>query len=99
MATQAIFQTQWQTYRKVIERNYMFHREVYGLLHEMLVTEAPKPFRFLDIACGDAWGSATALNETEISRYFGIDLSEQALALAEETLKPLPCPVTLVQAD
>ena len=29
MATQAIFQTQWQTCRKVIERNYMFHREVY----------------------------------------------------------------------
>lgn len=53
MATQAIFQTQWQTCRKVIERNYMFHREVYGLLHKILITEAPKPFRFLDIACGD----------------------------------------------
>ncbi|ANY83653.1 hypothetical protein BB934_35980 (plasmid) [Microvirga ossetica] len=69
MATQAIFHTQWQTYRKVIERNSMFHREVYGLLHEILITEAPKPFRFLDIACGDAMGSATALNGTGISRY------------------------------
>ncbi len=77
----------------------MFHREVYSLLHKILITEAPKPFRFLDIACGDAMGSATALNGTEISRYIGIDLSEPALALAEETLKPLPCPVTLVQAD
>ncbi|WP_114947847.1 class I SAM-dependent methyltransferase [Microvirga calopogonii] len=99
MATQAIFQTQWQTYRKVIDRNYMFHREVYGLLHEILVTEAPQPFRFLDIACGDATGSAAALKETAVARYVGIDLSEQALALAAETLKPLPCPVTLVQAD
>jgi len=99
MATQAIFQTQWRTYRKVIERNYMFHREVYGLLHEILITEAPKPFRFLDIACGDAMGSATALNGTGISRYVGIDLPEQALALAKDTLKPLPCPVTLLQAD
>ena len=99
MATQAIFQTQWQIYRKVIDFNYNFHREVYNLLHGILVTEAPKPFRFLDIACGDATGSRAALRGTDVSGYFGVDLSQPALTLAEETLKTLPCPVTLVQAD
>jgi hypothetical protein len=49
----SLFQTQWQTYRKIVDNNYTFHREAYGELHRILVEEAVQPFRFLDIACGD----------------------------------------------
>lgn len=57
----------------------------------MLVEEAPKFFRFLDVACGDASVSAPMLKRTAIGHYTGIDLSAHSLALAEEALKTLPC--------
>ena len=46
----ALFQQHWQLYRKFIDNNYFYHREVYGQLHRILVEEAVQPFRFLDIA-------------------------------------------------
>jgi hypothetical protein len=60
------FQQGWQTYRKLIDQNYLCHREVYATLHELLVTEFSFPFRFLDVACGDASASAGALLGTNI---------------------------------
>jgi len=93
------FQRQWSTYRKVIGNNYIFHREVYGLLREVLHDEAPAPFRFLDVACGDASASAAALRGTRIAHYHGIDLSVPALDLAEAALAGLGCPVTLERRD
>jgi len=33
------------TYEKVVGRNYMAHREVYSLLHELLVSEVPDTWR------------------------------------------------------
>ena len=89
-----LFQRDWQTYRKVVENNYMFHREVYRRLRQILM-EAPRPFRFLDIACGDASASVEALKGTRVSHYHGIDLSAPALDLAREVLTTLGCPVTL----
>src|SRR5271169_78412 len=58
---QAPFQQQWQLYRKFVDNNYFYHREVYGQLHRILVDEAVQPFRFLDIACGDARATVDAL--------------------------------------
>ena len=40
----ALFQQQWQLYRKFVDNNYFFHREVYGQLHRILVDEAVQPF-------------------------------------------------------
>ena len=45
--------------------NYMAHKEVYGLLRQILLTEAPDQFVFLNIACGMATASAEALKGTE----------------------------------
>src|SRR5579859_7791739 len=90
-----LFQREWQTYRKVVDNNYMFHREVYGRLHQILIEEAPQPYRFLDIACGDASASVNVLRRTRISHYHGIDLSTPALDLAREALRTLRCPVTV----
>jgi SAM-dependent methyltransferase len=90
-ASQALFNRQLATYRKVTRANLMYHREVYGLLREALIAEAPAPFRFLDIACGDASASAEILRDLPIAYYYGIDLSALSLDLATQTLRSLPC--------
>jgi SAM-dependent methyltransferase len=97
-SSQAIFQQEWRVYRIMVDQNYLFHREAYACLHQILA-EVPAPYRFLDIACGDATASVAALTGTRIAHYDGIDLSAAALALARDTLTALDCPVTLEQAD
>lgn len=96
---QAVFQQAWRIYRVLIDENYMFHREAYACLHQVLTEQIARPFRFLDIACGDATPSLAALRGTPITAYDGIDLSAAALDLARETLTALACPFTLVNAD
>jgi 2-polyprenyl-3-methyl-5-hydroxy-6-metoxy-1,4-benzoquinol methylase len=50
----------------------------------------PRPFAFLDIACGDAGQMRTALAGTKVRHYHGIDLAEPALALAAKNLAGVP---------
>jgi SAM-dependent methyltransferase len=95
----SFFQQQWQIYRKFVDNNYFYHREVYGQLHRILVDEAVWPFRFLDIACGDARATVDALKGTRVAHYHGIDLSQAALDLASKALEALACPVTLEHRD
>ncbi|WP_413992182.1 class I SAM-dependent methyltransferase [Labrys okinawensis] len=88
----ALFQTQWQTYRKVVDNNYLFHNDAYAALHQFLIDEQPLPFSFLDIACGDASSTFGALAGTAVARYVGVDLSEYALELAARgALLSCPC--------
>lgn len=93
------FQRNWGIYRKMLDNNYMNHREAYGRLRQLLVEEAPAGFRFMDIACGDATASITAIDGTAIGHYHGIDLSAPALKLARQSLRPLVCPVLLDERD
>ena len=58
-----------------------------------------RPYRFLDLACGDASGIAAALKGTPIQQYRGVDLSAPALAIASANLAALPCPAELDEAD
>jgi SAM-dependent methyltransferase len=94
-----LFEKEWQTYSKVVSLNYMFHREVYAALRVILLAEAPRPFSFLDLACGDAKASFNALVDTPIATYRGIDLSRPALAIAAGVLSGLDCRVTLEHRD
>jgi SAM-dependent methyltransferase len=64
-----------------------------------LVDEAVQPFRFLDIACGDARATVEALKGTRVAHYHGIDLFQAALELASKALETLACPVTLDLRD
>ena len=70
----ALFQQQWQLYRKFVDNNYFYHREVYGQLHRILAEETVQPFRFLDIGCGDAKTTVDALKGTRMAHYHGIDV-------------------------
>lgn len=95
VGSQDMFNKELQTYRKIVGANLMFHREVYGVLRDLLVEHAPASSRFLDIACGDASPSAAMLKTMAIGNYVGIDLSEASLRLAARELDGMPCPVEL----
>jgi ubiquinone/menaquinone biosynthesis C-methylase UbiE len=94
-----LFERDWQTYSKVVRHNYMHHREVYAQLRQLLTAEAPRPYSFLDLACGDASASIEALKSTAIASYHGVDLSRPALALAKKALLALGCSATLEHGD
>jgi ubiquinone/menaquinone biosynthesis C-methylase UbiE len=99
VASATLFQQQWSTYRKMVDNDYLFHRGAYGALRRLIDAERTTRFSVLDLACGDAASSAAALNGTAVSRYCGIDLSLEALALAAANLRQLGCPVDLRHAD
>jgi hypothetical protein len=47
------FQKQWSTYQKLVDADALSHRAAGKLLHDALYA-IPRPFAFVDIACGDA---------------------------------------------
>jgi SAM-dependent methyltransferase len=98
LGDQSYFLAGWRIYRKVLDLNYMTHREVCETLREA-VSAAPAGFAFLDIACGDAAGTAQALAGSGVGRYTGIDISRPALDIAARELEGLGCPVTLIERD
>lgn len=93
------FNENWQIYQKILQNNYMEHREIYSVLHEFLVHRVQKPFQLLDLGCGDAGNTVSALIGTSIQSYYGIDLSQVAIALALNNLAAIPCPKTLIEGD
>ena len=97
--SQDLFQHEWRTYRTLVDENYLFHREAYACLRQILIEGVRRPFRFLDVACGDATSAVDALTGTAITHYHGIDLSAAALELAGNALTRLDCPVALERAD
>jgi SAM-dependent methyltransferase len=95
-----VFEREWRTYRKMVDNNYLFHREAYRCLREIVTEQMlQRPFRFLDIACGDASATVAALAGSRVAQYSGIDLSDAALAIAADNLRALDCPVELVRGD
>lgn len=92
------FFSQWDIYRLCIEHNTLHHREVGGILRRELLGRSG-PFAFLDLACGDADLTSTALRGTRISAYTGVDFSAPALAAAADKIAELLCPCTLREAD
>lgn len=96
---QDLFVAAWQVYRKMLDNNYLFHREAYGCLRTVLTDEVDAPFGFLDVACGDAVMSMSALRGTGVGRYDGMDLSAQALAIAAENVRQLTCVSALHHCD
>src|SRR5215471_15905293 len=93
------FRHQWQIYSKVVDNDYLSHQAVETVLHRELVTDVNRPFRFLDLACGDARLTVAALQGTPVTQYHGLDLSAPALAMARQTVKALACPFELEQED
>ena len=94
-----LFQQEWQIYRKMVDNNFLFHREVYARLNQVLTDPSIGSYRFLDIACGDAGSTVEALKGTRVAHYHGIDLSGAALAGARRNLAGFGCPSSFQEAD
>jgi cyclopropane fatty-acyl-phospholipid synthase-like methyltransferase len=91
------FQDGWPIYRKIIDNNYMFHREIYGEVKSFIEQRfQQRPISVVEMGCGDASQTAEALRDCHVSLYQGYDLSEVALGLARQNLAPLACKVNLV---
>ncbi|HBE59208.1 MAG TPA: ubiquinone biosynthesis protein UbiE, partial [Cyanobacteria bacterium UBA11366] len=93
------FNSQWQVYQKIIFNNYMGHREVYGVLHDLMISYFDKEFQMLELGCGDASFTAPALLNTTITSYKGIDLSEVALEIARSNMEVIQCEKTFINGD
>jgi ubiquinone/menaquinone biosynthesis C-methylase UbiE len=98
-AALAQFQQQWATYRKLVDSDCIFHREVGAILRTTLNNVFHAPFAFLDIACGDASMMKAALAGTRVRHYHGIDLSQPALELAAANLAQAPFAIDLDHRD
>ncbi len=99
MTSATLFQQEWLTYRKIVDNNYLYHREAYAALRQLLLSRQPSAFSFLDLACGDASSTVEALKGTAIASYTGVDLSADALTYAEANLPELGCAVELIRGD
>jgi methylase of polypeptide subunit release factors len=87
LLVEEFFNKQWKIYQKVLNNNYMGHNEIYGILHKFLLNNFQKPFKMLDLGCGDASLTSLVLSNTNITSYHGVDLSIAALEIAKENLK------------
>ncbi len=92
------FFANWDIYRLCIEHNTLFHREVGAILRAQLTARA-EPFGFLDLACGDASLTGSALRGTLANRFTAVDFSAPALDLARENTRELSCPREFLEAD
>jgi len=93
------FQTQWATYQKAVDHDYLSHREIGDRLSAALKEHDAKPLALVDIACGDASLMKRVLPGTKVVHYHGIDLAEPALELAARNLEGMPFEVDLDQRD
>jgi SAM-dependent methyltransferase len=90
----------WDTYKKVVDKDFMFHRALSLEVERGLRTRfGDRSYSLLDLGCGDASVFASILRRFPPRSYKGVDLSDTALALAAANLDALPCPVELAHGD
>lgn len=85
------FFDQWNLYKRVIDHNYMAHREICAEMKKYLCDSSARDFTLCDAGCGDASSISKILHGTRISKYIGIDLSPFALEKAKENISSLNC--------
>lgn len=81
------FFDQWDIYQKVIQNNYMFHKQIYQVMRELFLDHfQQKQFSLLDLGCGDSSLITNIIKDVPISYYHGVDISEIALDAAQKNL-------------
>jgi len=84
----ALFRKAWTLYDAISEKNYMFHREIYAQVGELLKQRhAQGAYHLLDLGCGNARFLAPCLKAAPPETYDGVDLSASALEEARGYLK------------
>lgn len=91
-----LFEQQWQTYRSVIENDWMEHRGVTAACSSALQTwmaqhpERHGQARLLDLGCGDMAQMAPVFRALPLGAFVGVDLTEQVLPMAASALGDVP---------
>jgi SAM-dependent methyltransferase len=94
------FEDSWAVYAAILDHNYMFHREIYRNVRQLIADRfAGRSFSLLDLGCGSARHLAGALEGRPLTRYLGYDISTVALDEARTHLEALGCLIELRQGD
>lgn len=95
-----LFQSAWAVYRLVVEHDYLWHTLAARGLAEILDSRfGERPFRFLDLACGDSDTTSRILAGRNIAGYVGVDRSVDALSAAEANVAKLGAPTAFATGD
>ena len=100
-----LFERQWQTYRSVVDHDWMEHRDMSAACSDALRTwmadhpERRGKARLLDLGCGDLALMGPAFAALPLGGYLGVDLTEQVLPMAREALGPAPFPAEFEHGD
>lgn len=87
----ALFRKSWTLYDAISEKNYMFHREIYTHVADLLrQRHQTGPYHLLDLGCGNARFLAPCLHAAPPASYDGVDLSTSALDEARTYFKGIP---------
>jgi SAM-dependent methyltransferase len=98
--TTTFFTRNWSVYDQIAKHNYMFHREMYANIADLLKRRKDcNQYRLLDLGCGNARFLAPRLLQFPPAHYQGVDLSEAALEEARIYLAGLSCPIVLTHGD
>ncbi|NIN33721.1 MAG: methyltransferase domain-containing protein [Gammaproteobacteria bacterium] len=90
---------QLNLYKKIVDHNYMAHREIYAEMKKFLHNSSARNFTLCDAGCGDASSISKILHGSRISKYIGIDLSPFALEKANENISSLNCDAEFLEGD
>ena len=84
----SLFRKSWSLYDAIVERNYMYHQEIYGCVAARLAARRNDgAYALLDLGCGNARFLSPCLQTAPPSRYEGVDLSAAALDEARDHLR------------
>ncbi len=82
-----LFFAGWNLYKKAVDNNCLFHKEMYQTLDKLLIEKFTNiPFSILDLGCGDSAYIAKILLNKSVNNYTGVDLSDFATNLAKTNL-------------
>lgn len=95
--TSEFFQ-QWAIYRDVIKHNYMHHNEL-GVVLDRHLNAYTSLIDVLDLGCGDAELFVRSQYTDKVKHYTGVDMSNDALALAKEHLQAKPFDKSFIVGD
>ncbi len=85
------FNAEWQLYQKILNYNYMGHQKIYDVLRRLFADNWEDTIKVLDLGCGDASFLVHALSDVKVSHYYGLDISDTAISIAQENMKSIPC--------
>ena len=100
-----LFERQWQTYRSVVDHDWMEHRGITAACSQALGSwMAAHPDRdgeaaLLDLGCGDLARMGPVFSALPLGSYLGVDLTEQVLPMACRALENAPFTTRFVCAD